>query len=672
LLLESRRESSIFDEVASLTKNPKLTQFDRLRLEAHLAWKTGKLDEAIEKFRQADQLRPNDPPLVLALAQALMAKGESLLAARQDSAAEPWFQQALRLSNDLIQRTPTFGPIYDVVYGHYMRRNQLAEADRIRKLKVDHNPGVADFRLQLAAHYLQTQRPEEARRVIDALIADRKTFPDGRDRAGDFYFSQQQYDKAIEYYQGGLNEGGERRLHFQRKIADVLVAQGRIEKAVALLEQQILKENPRDPVALALRARLLLESRSPSYLKQAVNELQESVRELPNNPVVRYNLGRALFLGGEVEPARIQFETAAKLRADYVPPLIALSEIHIRKAEYARALTLAEQALSVDAENTYARLLRAQALQGLGKTGEARETFQEAIRSAPTSPVPLLSLGLLEISSNNWQAAEHAFQQCLSRFPGHALCTLGLANAYTSQSQYGKARALIEAELAKNPSRRELRLALANVLVLSGQYEPAIAILKDLEAAEPESADLTIRLGETYRLQGNLEAAIRQFRRARQLQPNNADIYVWLAVLLHMTGRPDEARQHYQQILRLQPENVVALNNLAFFMAENGEDLDLALTYVQRARIQAPNVPEIADTLGWIYIKKQLAASALPIYNELVAKYPTNPTYRYHRGMALLQQGDLSGARRELEAALRYKPDPAEKAQIEALLRRIG
>jgi predicted negative regulator of RcsB-dependent stress response len=40
--------------------------------------------------------------------------------------------------------------------------------------------------------------------------------------------------------------------------------------------------------------------------------------------------------------------------------------------------------------------------------------------------------------------------------------------------------------------------------------------------------------------------------------------------------------------------------------------------------------------------------------------------------MALLQKGDRAEARKELEAALRNRPEPEDRAKIEDLMRRIG
>ena len=47
--------------------------------------------------------------------------------------------------------------------------------------------------------------------------------------------------------------------------------------------------------------------------------------------------------------------------------------------------------------------------------------------------------------------------------------------------------------------------------------------------------------------------------------------------------------------------------------AEEGLDLDAALTMAQRARQLAPNATAMADTVGWIYIKKNLPDSAIAV-----------------------------------------------------------
>jgi tetratricopeptide (TPR) repeat protein len=647
-------EAGFKDFIGRLPKG----SFDRLRLEGYLAWRSGDLDGALASFEAAAKLKPLDANLTLAHAQVMVRKDR--------------FAEAEKLVRDVIARDKSNGAAYDLLYNEYLRRNQAAEAEQVRKLKSDNNPTIIDYKLQLAAHYFVLNKREESDRIIQGMLADSKTYPKGRERGGDFYLTFRQFDKAIEVYRGGLGGNKEDRLNFQRKIADVLIMQGKRDQALSLLDSQILKENPNDPVGLALRATLWLEMGNRNQLQQAVGELETVVGKLPRNPVVRYNLGRAYWQRGDVDLARAQFRAAMDMQPDYLAPRLALTQIHLSRHEFAQALQISDETIRLSTINQAARILRSLSLQGMGKVEEARAELQGVLRMNPGSSEAQLRLGLLELSVQNYSAAEAVFRKCLEGSRQDLICEIGMAEVYTAQGQFDKATQLLSTELAKSPDRRDLQLALANTCVLARKYDMAVDLFSKMVAKEPESSDLHLRLAETYRRMGNVPQAIEHFRRVKQLQPNSADAAVWLALLLHQTGREADAKVEYEQILRLQPDNAVALNNLAYVIAEQGGDLDVALTYAQRAKQKLPQSLEISDTLGWIYLKKQLTPNALEIYDELVAKAPTRATFRYHRGMALFQKGDKLQARKELEAALTYKPSQDDEGRIRELLRRIG
>jgi len=136
-------------------------------------------------------------------------------------------------------------------------------------------------------------------------------------------------------------------------------------------------------------------------------------------------------------------------------------------------------------------------------------------------------------------------------------------------------------------------------------------------------------------------------------------------------GRSREATDAYERALRLDPENIVALNNLAYMNAETGGDLDMALRYAETAKRKEPRNPQIDDTLGWIYVKKNLNDNALVIFRSLVKQQPANATFRYHLGVALAQRGDVEQARQELNEALRHKPADKDAEEIRKVLAKL-
>ena len=93
------------DVTARLLKRNKQS-YDGLRYTAEIALIQKDLKTAIQKFEEANQSRPDQPELVLALAQALFAD-------HQDERAET-------LAADLISKEKTYGPIYDLLYVNYL------------------------------------------------------------------------------------------------------------------------------------------------------------------------------------------------------------------------------------------------------------------------------------------------------------------------------------------------------------------------------------------------------------------------------------------------------------------------------------------------------------------------------------------------------------------------
>jgi len=123
--------------------------------------------------------------------------------------------------------------------------------------------------------------------------------------------------------------------------------------------------------------------------------------------------------------------------------------------------------------------------------------------------------------------------------------------------------------------------------------------------------------------------------------------------------------------LIIMPDNPLALNNLAMITAEGGGNLDQAQTYAERAKKGAPNEPNVSDTLGYVYLRKNLNAQAAEIFRQNVQQYPQNPAFRFHLAMALLKTGDKQGAREQASKALQAAP-PNMQSAIKTFIGQIG
>ena len=658
-IADKKRSKQLLNELKSISE--RLTQrfpksYDDMRLKGYIALFEGDAPKASEFFAQANTLKPFQQDLVLVYMQTLsiLNRGE----------------EGEKLAYQMIAKEPSALAIYDALFMQYMRAKRLPDAERILKSKVDNNKKVADPYLQLAAHYYSMKQHPEMMAVLQRLGSNQADFPKGELMVGDFFLRIRDLDTAAAHYHEGIKKNPKDKHMYQKRLVEVLVKQGKKDEAQQLVTD-VLKEDSNDPEAIAIRASLSLLTGTREQLQSAINDLQTVVSRMPDNPVLRYNLGKALLAKGNVQGAKVQLDEAIKLRPDYLLPRITLAQIHLQNREYGKVVQVSQEVLTYDANNLPARLLRSRALIGMGEVKQARTELLQTSAQFPDLPEARLQIAALDLQDRNYKSAEESFRTLYSKFQDPR-AFMGIVESLVAQGNAGEAQKLLRDELSKNPDRLEYRVALANIAVAGGDTAAAITEYKKVLEKMPRSADVWLRLGETYRRSGDMTNAASSFKKAQEIAPNNIVPYMQLAMLYGTTGQNGEARPLYEQVLKLQPDNAVALNNLAFMMADSGNDLDQALTMAQKAKQQRPNDNNVSDTLGWIYIKKNLADSAIVIFRDLVKSEPERATYRYHYALALMQKGDKVAAKKELEAALRSKPQKDEEGKIRDLMAKLG
>jgi len=241
-----------------------------------------------------------------------------------------------------------------------------------------------------------------------------------------------------------------------------------------------------------------------------------------------------------------------------------------------------------------------------------------------------------------------------------------------AQKHPDQAMQILRAEAEKNPTNQDLRIAVGNLAARTGKYDEALQtfnqVLDSLDKNSKKRGDVLFKIGDVYRRKGDDASAVGALQKAREVAPDSIPVLMTLALTLDHAGKWNEARQVYEATLKLDANNALGLNNLAFLIAENNGDLDEALTKAQKAKQLMPNVYEVSDTLGWIYLKKNLSDNALEIFQDLVGKAPKQSTFRYHLGMALYQKGDKPKAIRELTEALKNSPTKLEREKIQQTL----
>ena len=630
---------------------------DSLRLRGELALTDGKLDAAAELFQKANAIQPMVPEVVGPWVESLLKAGK--------------FEQAEDLAQQLIAARKDSLLIYDVLYTHYMAEKRFAEGEALLNAKIANNPRDVNSLLQLGFHYNRLGKEAQMQAVLQRMLANPGSYPQGHLHAGEFYATLQRRDEAVREFREGAAADPKSRKIYLTRIASVQAAQGQTDLALQTLES-ILKNEPKDRDTRAARAILWLERGKADNLDAAVSELQLLVRETPDDPTLLYNLGRAQFAKGNFADARKPLLQVLKIRPDDVTSRLALSQISARTSSFPELLKYSNEILGIEPTNPQGRLWHAIALMNSGNYLQARLELSRFLKDYPESTDAQLQFGLLELSQQHYKEAESIFRKYLRSSSPDQRPLEGLLRVYAAQQQMDKALETAATEVKQSPASIQARSLLAAIANAANKPEVAIEQYLWMAKQDPRDFDSRIQLAQAYQHRGDLTNALTWFRQAQALAPKDGRVSAAIAFLLDVQGQRGEARTEYQKALRLDPKNPAILNNLAYLLADDRGDIEEALRLVQEARKQLPNDPGLADTLGWVYVQKHQNDGAIQIFDRLVREYPTDSRYSYHLGVAYLQSGAKEKARRQFQSALASMPDEDTTRKIKALMASIG
>jgi tetratricopeptide (TPR) repeat protein len=653
------RPKPLYDTVATMAdrlvaKNPQ--SFDGFRLKGNLALVDQHPKEAVEFLQKANQIRPMNRDVVLSLTQALIQDNRS--------------PEAEQLGLQLIKKEKNFGMIYDVLHRQYLAMNRQADAEKILQTKADSNPKEAAYLLQLAAYYARGQKRDRMAQTLQRLLNNPADFPQARLLVGDFYNSLGDREEAMRQFEEGMRPNSKDKPIYQTRIARILAAQNKRDDAVHMLDA-VLKEHPDNDEAAMMRATYLLESQKPENREAAVRDFKELVRRKPADVSLRYSLGMAYVLKGELDAAKTELREAVRLQSRFDQAKFLLANISLVQNAPAESLRYADEILASAPEQPSARLVRVQSLMRLNRHGEARAELNRLARQFPQSLEVQLQLGALAVLEKKYAEAEGILQKLRKSGPGELRATFGLAEAYARRSEFDKALQLLSEE-AKKTQDVSVRRMLAETAVRAERYDLAIAEYERLLSADPKSAGLRLRLGNVYHAKGDLNKAIDLFQQAQELAPKDLEISFSLAGTLYEAGKSSDALAIYRRLASSRPDDPDALNDVAYMLCETGGNLDEALKFAQRAVQKSPEQAGFVDTLGWVYLKKGMTDTAVQLFGNAAQKDPENAAFRYHLGVALLQKGEKNKARTEFQAALTKKPQQADEKKIRELLAGIS
>ncbi len=653
------------------------------RLKALLAYADHNNDEALQDFAKANQIKPYSRDLMGWYAQALVTAGKA--------------DEAEKLVRGTLDRDKTWDSGYALLFALAGQTKDRAKQEAILREHLQADPKSASAIVNLSNFLLTTGRYDAAESTMKRVVADKSTFPNGRELMGDFYSRARHYDLAIQQYQDGAKEDEKNALRYQQRMVLMYSLMGRAPDALKLV-RDLAQKHPKDSVTSEMYASLLLDTGLRSDTANSLAELKSLVKKDPANPILHLDLARAYMASNKLNDAlnesleSLQEEAKQKSQRSnvIVPGRLVAARIYEARGQHALALEQTQQILQAAPNQPEGRLLHDEALVNLGQAEQALPDLQKLVAQVDAANVHTaeanearLWLGRLLAGQKNYAGANAQFEAVWKSNPPDIRGFEALQEVKMAQGKADDAVAAMTDLVNKNPAALVLRLDLANLQGVAGSqlirsnperaktfFEASIENYKQVLKTNSNS-EVWTRLGLLQRQLGQNDAALASFEQATNTDPQNTGAMVNRAALLEALNRKKEASELYNRILGIDPNNILALNNLAFINADDKTNLEQAQSFAERAKQKAPNSPDISDTLGYVYYQRNLNSEALQIFKQDVQEHPENSTFHLHLAMALLKQGDKSGAREEAARAMKTAP-PNQQDRIKSFVNQIG
>ncbi|HXZ80717.1 MAG TPA: tetratricopeptide repeat protein [Terriglobales bacterium] len=400
-----------------------------------------KLDEAVEQYKQAEKLAPQDPDLRVELARLYLGRGN--------------FADALS-TIEAIPRDRLPGSAVPVKAASLLGVGRASEAaaliDRARN-----SPPIA---MDLADVFLAAHRPDDALKALNLAAPASRRLP------ARFYYlkgealkAKQEFGPALAAYRQSLALDP-KTIPSLLAMAETYAAQNKHDESLAALQ----RARALDPDSLPVLRHVVVEAMATGRNLIAKEAASDLIKKSPQNPDDKYLAAAVMLQQEEYRAATQLLEDYVRVRPNEPKAYLGLGISYLSQLRYPEARNALERALQLDPSLAEAEYELGLVYAKEGNTRQAVQHQERAVEIRPAHAKALFSLGTLYLESGELEKALSVLQRSAAADPSFAKTEyeIGLALSKLGRSQEAQLhmeryRELQEAEhqAAKN-ARKQL------------------------------------------------------------------------------------------------------------------------------------------------------------------------------------------------------------------------
>ena len=570
--------------------------------------KAGKFDQAEKELQKALRQNPSKPEVRLDLARLYNSLGKS--------------DQAISEARAYLSARTGAADGLEVLGVSYLHKKMYPEAEENLRASLNAEPSRTSAMLELARVCLLTNRDEEGKRLLDAIVQKDPKNTSAYYLAAAFEGARGNRDKTLEYLQKIVAiDPADANAAF--KIGMIRVGMGQLDQAERIADD-LIKRLPHRPEGHQLKGVALYTGKK---FDQAVIELQSALK-IGQNPGAYYYLGLSHYSRNELEIALSQFRKVLDFSPKFIQARLMSAMILLQQKRIDDAMTEARRALEVDDKSALAHNVLGSAYIAKGMPDEAMKELNRALELDPALVSAHMKKGVVNLARGKRAIGEEELEMAVKVGPDVLNTRYMLASYYIRQNKEARAIEILKGGLRGSKQDAQLYNTMAAASFAGKREKEGIAYLTKARAADPNYHPASLNLAA------------------------------------HYLGKKDfgHAASLYAETLRRDPANIKAMIGLGAISEAQGK-VQEAAAYYNRAK-------ETKNPLGYIalasyHVRHKQPAQALSLVNEGLAVSPRN-------GVLLEMKGELLVADKKYNEAVKVYDELEKIAPARAISLKIG
>ncbi|MFQ5789099.1 MAG: tetratricopeptide repeat protein [Acidobacteriota bacterium] len=414
--------------------------------------------------------------------------------------------------------------------------------------------------LGLAESKLGLGRREEARRLLDALLARHPRVARGWYLRGLIEAEENKYAESTSSFQKAIDYGYQAAETYLN-LGMAHAAVGDPTSALAAFDQA-LEQDPHLAAAYYYKGVLRFEQGEAA---DAVQLLERSAAFEPEEPRTFLALAEAYLKLGRLHQALQAAENASQSTTLSARALYVKGLVHHERIEYPEAEAAYREAIALGLDSGELYLNLGRALYAMARHGEAKEAVDEALHRDADAGEGHLLQGKVQVERREYDDALKHLDRAVELMPEKADAWYRRGVVHTRQGRSEKAIADWRKAIELDPELVDAYYRLGRELAKVGQIEEGEKLLAEFQrrsTAADRKQHQTVKLRTTLRRAIELSdqrqdgEAMRYFNEALTIDPRDPLPYLALAEFHASRGKVEDAESALLEGLKLLPENL--------------------------------------------------------------------------------------------------------------------